>query len=87
MLGGGKMRAWIKGAILGFIWSILGFKIATMSFIKPVWFKIITGFPNFIAVKLGFGWWLVFVGGPLVGIVLGALLGFLYEWYKGRNEK
>jgi CHASE2 domain-containing sensor protein len=90
-----EMKGWKKraivGAFLGFSWSIIGFIISTMPFKKPVWFKILIAFPNFIAVNLGFGSYFIFVGGPLVGIVLGVLIGsiigFTIEKYKQKGAK
>ena len=82
------MRAWIKGVIigafLGFIWSIIGM-IVEIPYENFVWVEYIIGFPIYIAGKLGFGFVLGFIGAPLVGIVLGALIGFLYELYRGRS--
>ena len=83
------MKTWMKGAILGFIWSLLIFLNNIYKFVvfyeELSWINYLIALPLYIARELGFGFVLGFIGVPLVGIVLGALLGFLYEWYKGRS--
>ncbi len=79
------MKAWIKGAILGFIWSILGF-IVEIPIKKIAWLEIIFFFPILIAKLLGFVNIAAFVGGPLVGIIIGSFIGFFYDLRKEQKR-
>jgi hypothetical protein len=87
--GGGKedqrMKMWVKGAIIGGIWSILGF-IVEIPIKELAWLEIVFFFPILIAKLLGFVSYAAFLGGPLVGIVIGSFIGFLYDLRKEQKR-
>ena len=72
------MKAWEKGAILGFIWSILGF-VVEIPIKEIAWLEIIFFFPILVGKLLGFVNVAAFIGGPLMGIIIGAFIGFLFD--------
>jgi len=73
------MKAWMKGAIVGGIWglvSIIPYSLIINSDLllrKTVLTMI--GFPTFIALKLGFHFYPIFIGAPLIGALIGTLIG------------
>ena len=77
------MRSWKKGAVIGGIWGLLS--IIPYSYIssfdspdKKILLTLI-GFPAFIAISAGFHFLFVFIGGPIIGIIVGAAIGYLIE--------
>jgi len=77
------MDIWKKGAIIGGIWGLLS--IIPYSYIssfdpldKKILFTLL-GLPTFMALTLKFHFLFVFIGGPIVGIIIGAGIGYLIE--------
>ena len=79
------MKAWEKGAILGFIWSILGF-VVEIPIKEIAWLEIIFFFPILVGKLLGFVNVAAFIGGPLMGIIIGAFIGFLFDLRKEKQR-
>lgn len=79
------MKAWKKGAIIGLIWSILFFFIEDLGIIPP-WLGRILFFYVYIARFLGFYYESIFIGMPLIGIIIGAFIGFLYDLRKEKQR-
>jgi membrane associated rhomboid family serine protease len=83
-----NLEGWKKGAIVGFVWTIMGSTIVVNTYDKFDWdgqfsfLRIILVFPFGVANLLGFAYTSVYIGAPLVGIAIGALLGFLYDLRK-----
>ncbi|MBU2559697.1 hypothetical protein KKA03_02260 [archaeon] len=82
------MKAWKKGAILGFFWAISGYILAFSEF-EPLFYNrhgvYIGGLlfiPTLIAFMLGFRSYMFFFAFPTIGIVIGAILGYLYGRWK-----
>jgi hypothetical protein len=76
------LKTWKKGAILGAIWPII---VGFIPFpeIKSLYFiGIIIQLPGYIAGKLGFHWYSAFVVSPLIGALIGGVIGFLYQEVK-----
>ena len=79
------MKGWQKGAVLGFMWSLLVLFIDDWKyteFLSEERFRplgIIIAFPFFVARKLGFYYESIFIGGPLIGIIIGSVLGYVYD--------
>ncbi|GBE18579.1 hypothetical protein BMS3Abin16_01184 [archaeon BMS3Abin16] len=82
------MKAWKKGAIVGAIWGILG--IVTEEFIFPLerlsLLGFVLGIPYIFAVLLGFGYWMVFIGGGVFGTIIGSFIGFLFDLRKEKQR-
>ena len=77
------MKSWKKGAVIGGIWGLLS--IVPYSYIssfdgpdKKILLTLI-GFPAFIALSAGFHFLYVFIGSPLIGIIIGTSIGYLLE--------
>lgn len=85
------MKAWKKGAIVGAVWGLVSIApYSKIDITEVIWMKslyAIFGFPTDLAIKLGFRFYLIFIGAPLIGILIGALLGYLYDLLKKRGEK
>ncbi len=75
------MKIWMKGAIIGGIWGLLSIiPYSYISAFDPLYKKILLtliGFPTFIALSMHFHFILIFVGAPIVGIIIGAIIGYL----------
>ena len=83
------MKAWVKfallGGMLGGIWGISGCAIATLLFgvltnSVPISTQImhhLMCLPVDIALKLGFHFYALFIGAPLIGFIIGATTGAL----------
>lgn len=75
------MKIWMKGAIIGGIWGLLSIiPYSYISAFDPLYKKILLiliGFPTFIALSMNFHFILVFIGAPMVGIVIGTIIGYL----------
>lgn len=77
------MNLWKKGAIIGGIWGLLS--IIPYSYISSfdgMGNKILLtllGFPTFIALLTGFHFSLIFIGSPIIGIIIGTGIGYLLE--------
>lgn len=66
------------GVFLGVIWGTVPMFISFFKFERLYPFNIVIQFPGYLAVKLGFGFELAFIAAPLIGILLGTMLGVTY---------
>ena len=79
------MKSWQKGAIVGFIWATVPIVLALLELDKILEYGLLryVGYlffiPSYIAIMLGFHFILVFIGAPIVGTTLGAIMGHLYD--------
>lgn len=77
------MKSWKRGAILGGIWGLLS--IIPYSYISsfdgPIQKILLTllGFPAYIALSAGFHFIFVFIGSPVIGMIIGAVTGYLLK--------
>jgi hypothetical protein len=91
------MKMWVKGAIIGLVFGLfadISYVVAdTMDFspttilgkVISYMLGLVFGIPFMIAVYLGFGFYLAFIGPPVIDALVGALLGHSYELYRGRK--
>jgi len=80
-------KNWKRGIVFGFIWGVVGMFMANLLvgiltnqssfFVKFIHYVL--GFPTYMALFLGFHFYLIFIGSPLIGIITGALIGFLMD--------
>ncbi len=85
------MKAWKKGAVIGLIWGILPFILDWLLFVLkikiPLALGIILGLPAYLAkYYLGFVYVAIFIGSSLVGIIIGAYVGWLFDLRKERQQ-
>lgn len=77
------MEVWKKGAIIGGIWGILSIiPYSYISAFDPLNKKvllILLGLPAFIAIIMNLHFLFVFIGAPIVGVIIGAGIGYLIE--------
>ncbi len=77
------MKAWKKGAIIGGIWGLLGivpYSYAS-TFDNPSSQILLTiiGLPAFIALSMNFHFLFIFIASPIIGIIIGAGMGYVFE--------
>jgi hypothetical protein len=77
------MKTWKKGAIIGGVWGLLSIipysYISNFeSFDKKILF-ILVGFPTFISVNMNIHFLYVFIGSPIIGIIIGTIIGYIIE--------
>ncbi len=77
------MKLWKKGAIIGGIWGILSIiPYSYVSAFDPLNKKvllILLGLPAFIAIIMNLHFLFAFIGAPIVGVIIGAGIGYLIE--------
>lgn len=77
------METWKKGAIIGGIWGLVGtFFYSYITAFDPLYKKILFilfGLPTFIAITLKFHFILIFIGSIIIGIIIGAITGYLIK--------
>ena len=80
------MKTWNKGAIIGGIWgllSIIPYSYAS-TFDNPLSEILLTivGLPAFIAIIMNLHFFYVFIASPVIGIIIGAGMGYVIESMK-----
>ncbi len=82
------MNTLMKGAIIGGIWGLLSIiPYSYISAFDPLYKKILLtliGFPTFIALSIHLHFMLIFIGAPIIGIIIGMMIGYLI---RGRKIK
>lgn len=77
------MNLWKKGAIIGGIWGLLSIipysHISSFESLSQKILLTLLGFPAFIALLTGFHFLFVFIASPIIGIIIGAGIGYLIE--------
>jgi hypothetical protein len=88
------VKSWKKGAIIGFGFGLLGdisYLVADArnffptTNVEKVIMGVLFGVPFMLFVYLGFHFYLAFIGPPVIYSLVGALLGYSYEHWRGRN--
>ncbi len=82
-MGGIIINLWKKGAIIGGIWGLLSIipysHISSYDTLSQKIFLTLIGFPTFIALLIGFHFLFVFIGSPIIGIIIGTGISYLIE--------
>ena len=77
------MKIWQKGAIIGGIWGLLSIiPYSNISNFDPMDKRILLtliGFPTYIASIMQFHFIFVFIGSPIIGVIIGTIIGYLIE--------
>jgi uncharacterized membrane protein len=77
------MNLWKKGAIIGGIWGLLSIipysHVSSFESLGQNILLTFLGFPTYIALLTGFHFLFVFIGSPIIGIIIGAGIGYLIE--------
>lgn len=77
------MRLWKKGAIIGGIWGLLSIipysYLSSFDGISQNILLTLLGFPTYVALLTGFHFLFIFIGSPVIGIIIGTGIGYLLE--------
>jgi len=80
------MKGWQKGAIGGMLWGASGYIIEILYGRISV-LEYIYGIPMYLALLLGFRFYGIVIGAILIGLLVGGITGYLYDFIKGGNKK
>jgi len=88
-----KTKLWITTGLLGALWGFFGEPLATMLFdvltnSSPLALQLIhyaLGLPVHLSLLLGFREYLLLLGSPMIGFLIGAAAGYLISVARGKK--